>query len=500
MSPIKVLLVDDEVMIKRLLRDKVNWAQFDMEIIGVVSSAREALMFINNYEVDLIVTDMKMPLMDGNRLIEEALGSNKNLRFIVLSAYTEFGMVRKSFKLGVYDYLQKSEINTPTMNNVLMKLRNEIIYSRQERSQTAGDSEITVDFDESSINPDSLYTVLNVVFMDGTFPNASLEFFQQRDNQFFQCHVIRISSTAVMLLIEHQQHSMLQIHYAMQGLLVDTERFFRHASEYLIGVSSTGTGSAVEYLKTEAEKAIADSYYAPPAKTVFYYTQASDKDDIKLNEKYWKDILRNDMSRIDISAATETIHELLSYIACTKPPKDICQELLCEIYCFHISSLNTINIIKLDETVDLRHTDISKIIMSFSRYSYLNDWVKANLDLIKNKYVLEYKSNITEIIKVFITLNIAGDLSLKRIARTFGVSCTYLSHLYKSREGISLNKQINNTRLLKAQDYLLNTNMMIKEICSLIGYNNFEHFSREFKNKFGISPNQYRKVYREDQE
>ena len=268
MSPIKVLLVDDEVMIKRLLRDKVNWAQFDMEIIGVVSSAREALMFINNYEVDLIVTDMKMPLMDGNRLIEEALGSNKNLRFIVLSAYTEFGMVRKSFKLGVYDYLQKSEINTPTMNNVLMKLRNEIIYSRQERSQTAGDSEITVDFDESSINPDSLYTVLNVVFMDGTFPNASLEFFQQRDNQFFQCHVIRISSTAVMLLIEHQQHSMLQIHYAMQGLLVDTERFFRHASEYLIGVSSTGTGSAVEYLKTEAEKAIADSYYAPPAKTV----------------------------------------------------------------------------------------------------------------------------------------------------------------------------------------------------------------------------------------
>ncbi|MDW7656885.1 MAG: response regulator [Bacillota bacterium] len=499
MNPIKVLLVDDEVMVKRLLSDKVNWARFDMEIIGAVSSAREALAFINKFEVDLIITDIKMPLMDGNCLIEEALRIKKDIRFIVLSAYTDFGMVRKSFKLGVYDYLQKSEINTPAMNNVLMKLRNDIIDDRQEQNEPEFDSEVSTEIDEPTISECSLYTVICVAIRNGKLPTAALDVFRNNNNQFLQCHILRVSATDIMLLVRHRLSSMRQINCAIRDLLDEMKSFFDHDSDYLIGVSSTGIGSQVEYLKKESEKALADSYYAPVKMTVFYYIQTGITDDDKLNEQYWKDKLRKDLCCIDISAATATIHKLLLYIAMVKPPKEICQELVCEIYCFYISYLGTINIIKLEDIVDLRHTDISMIIMSFNRFTDLNDWIKANLDFIKNKYILEYKSNITEIIKAYVTQNLAEDLSLKKIARTFDISCTYISHLYKIREGISLNRYISNTRLLKAQDFLLNTNMMVKDICSLIGYNNFEHFSREFKNKFGLSPNQFRKEHRTDQ-
>ena len=491
MKTIKVLLVDDEVMIKKVLADKVNWSRFDMEIVGVESSAREALLFIDKYPVDLIITDMKMPFKDGNRLIEEAITHNKNLRFLVLSAYTDFSMVRKSFKLGVYDYLQKSDINTSVMDDVLIKLRNEIIYDRQEKNAVFSMDMVSAIINEPIIEASGLYQVFFLEFRNEMISSEVLNFLKNINAP--DSYIVQYLPPNVTLLIRHKQNSFRCINEKTQKLLGKMISFFNANFGFLIGVSSINTGANIDYLKKEAERAIIDSFYASINQKVFYYQETDKLNDERLKPLYWKDRLRKDIGHMDLNSATATMFEMLSYIENKKPYKEICKELIFELYYFYINYVNNVKIINLEEIVDLKHKDIFAIIQHFDRFTKLNEWLSINLDNIKNKYILEYKSNITEMIKAYISLNIADDLSLNKISQIFGASNSYISHLFKINEGISLRKYISNFRLLKAQDYIINTKMMVKDICELTGYNSLEHFSREFKRKFDMSPNQYRR-------
>lgn len=102
----RLVIVDDEAAIRRELKS-FPWAELDIEVVGVCENAVSAYEKIISEKVDIVITDIKMPLMDGFKLIERVKEKFKDIYFVVLSGYYEYEYMREAVTLGIDDYILK---------------------------------------------------------------------------------------------------------------------------------------------------------------------------------------------------------------------------------------------------------------------------------------------------------------------------------------------------------------------------------------------------------
>lgn len=103
----KVMLVEDEVGTRNLLRIIVNWEEFHMKIVGEAQNGREALFRMQEEMPDLVVTDIKMPIMDGIALAEEIMEKYPAVKVIIVTAYDDFKYAQKALRAGAVDFILK---------------------------------------------------------------------------------------------------------------------------------------------------------------------------------------------------------------------------------------------------------------------------------------------------------------------------------------------------------------------------------------------------------
>ncbi|HWT27678.1 MAG TPA: response regulator, partial [Mobilitalea sp.] len=105
---IKVMIVDDEPFIRQGLKILINWEQYGYEISGEASNGKEAVDLMKYIDFELIITDIKMPEMDGFELVSYTWEHiSKKIRFIILSGFYEFEYAKKAIKYDVADYVLK---------------------------------------------------------------------------------------------------------------------------------------------------------------------------------------------------------------------------------------------------------------------------------------------------------------------------------------------------------------------------------------------------------
>lgn len=103
----RILLVDDEPIFRMGLRSVISWEELGCQIVGEAKNGEEALIQIEEKKPDIVFLDIKMPKMDGIRVLEKRKRYEKNPKFIVLSCFNEYEYVREAMKLGAFDYLFK---------------------------------------------------------------------------------------------------------------------------------------------------------------------------------------------------------------------------------------------------------------------------------------------------------------------------------------------------------------------------------------------------------
>ena len=121
-EPLKVLIVDDEYLIRNLLRMRIDWEQQGMTIIGEASDAEEALNQVELLRPDIVFTDIYMPKMDGIELSGILMERYPNLKIVVVTGHDEFEYARQSVKLGISDFILKP-IRASELLQVTAKLR-----------------------------------------------------------------------------------------------------------------------------------------------------------------------------------------------------------------------------------------------------------------------------------------------------------------------------------------------------------------------------------------
>ena len=103
----KLLLVDDEKNIRNGIKNNCNWEQFQIAEVDTASNGAEALKKIQDCPPDFLITDIKMPVMDGLTLTEKVMESYPDVLCAVISGYDEFDLVRTAMQHNVRDYLLK---------------------------------------------------------------------------------------------------------------------------------------------------------------------------------------------------------------------------------------------------------------------------------------------------------------------------------------------------------------------------------------------------------
>ena len=121
-----VIIADDENIIRLGMRSMIDWEAHGFKVTGTFANSREVLEYLKSNHPHVLITDIKMPGMDGIELIREVRRLRPELKIVVLSNYDDFQYVSKAFKIGACDYLLKQFIESDKLIEVLNSIREKI--------------------------------------------------------------------------------------------------------------------------------------------------------------------------------------------------------------------------------------------------------------------------------------------------------------------------------------------------------------------------------------
>jgi two-component system, response regulator YesN len=128
----KVFFVEDEIVTREGIRDNVDWTGHGFEFCGEASDGELALPLLQAAKPDVLITDIKMPFMDGLQLCKIIRERMPGVKIVILSGHDEFGYAQQAIKLGVTEYLLKP-ITVQDMHHVLQKIAGQLELAKQEQ-------------------------------------------------------------------------------------------------------------------------------------------------------------------------------------------------------------------------------------------------------------------------------------------------------------------------------------------------------------------------------
>lgn len=126
----KLLIADDEALIRDGIRNHIDWGKYGIEIAGVEENGLAALRVLEKEPIDILVTDIRMPRMDGIELSREARRRYPNIKIIILSGYEEFEFAQQALELSVMKYLLKP-FTRPELEEAVVQAKEEVDSMRR---------------------------------------------------------------------------------------------------------------------------------------------------------------------------------------------------------------------------------------------------------------------------------------------------------------------------------------------------------------------------------
>ena len=131
---IKLLIVDDERLVRELIRLSVNWEEIGFSIVGTAATAEEGIEMVDELKPDVVFTDVRMPGQTGLDLARTIVDKYPLIKVVVISGYDEFAYVNEGLKIGIFDYLLKP-IAEEALRDVGCKVRDAILAQRKHNEE-----------------------------------------------------------------------------------------------------------------------------------------------------------------------------------------------------------------------------------------------------------------------------------------------------------------------------------------------------------------------------
>lgn len=526
----RILLVDDEPIVRLGFKSLMKWEEHGILISHEASNGRQALDILkNDKSIDLVITDINMPIMDGLELIDHIKAMVKGPQIIVLSAYDDYDLVRKAFKKDIHDYILKYKMNGPDILNLLKKtLKNskksytnaeEVHLHRSKknylRNLILGNQEINKEIENLSLNIDlktgsSVITAITIddnhklksQYTDGNLRTLITNIkntIEQVLTEFGNGEVIVLSSGAFIVINTFDSHSEMTNRNQMVYLLNKIRHYLTSYLDVSItaGVSSlTANSTDLHALYKSAMDHVNLKYYFGKGKNIFLNDRLSMVQKPHENTIKKSNEMINAIESLNKEKSFELLDKTLKTIACFKANK------LDDLLGSYNNIIILLNNYLVENSIDVsafigENISSLSILEQFETIEEINLWIKDYTEKVFYAIKDRKTQSINPIIrraKLFINNHYMEKLSLEYMANHLDVNITYFSTLFSQEMDMTYSSYVTKIRMEKAKSLLHESNKKIYEISEIVGYTSAEHFTRVFKKYTGSSPLQYRQT------
>lgn len=512
----KVFLVDDDYYVRKGILELIDWVGCGYEVSGEADNGEDALELIKKEKPDVVVTDIKMPVLDGLDLIRELVDiTNLNTHFIIISGYNDFKYAQRAVRYGVHDFLLKP-IDKEEFESTLMKLSKEInqkkVYEkgRQKRiAVTALNELIKGKVDRKNV--DEYIQRLNLTSV------SNLQYILIEINDYLSDHsdvgeliqkeVEFIAQAEQVIVTEHAQAcfgTMItdkHLHLLNQEINRFIERLQNELSRKLDKEITIYIGSPVEH-PYEIQESYKSAVKALQYKYVFdsnepiYYDEVHTKqiNYIKINQSHY-DRLMEYVNEHNTDGIRLIVEQIVQDFQVKMFARDAIK--------------TTINRFVHEVIRNIKDREGNE--HELSSLQAMLDWDEkpVTLEQIKEiftQFVLEGSEYILSLnqtsnkgsvhkVKEYVDKHYQKNLTLKDIAKKYYMNSAYLGQLFKKAYGVYFRDYFRQVRIKEAKKRLRQTDMRVYEIAEDVGFENPDYFVTQFRKEVGKTPMNYRKEY-----
>lgn len=535
----KIVIADDDKIIRKGLKLIIaNKIPGNSIIVREVSNGDEALELVKAGDCDLLITDMKMPVMDGITLIKEIATLGINIKIIVLSGFDEYKYVRESLKNGAIDYLLKP-INKNDFGKLLFKIKNEWedeiqkkLLSEQLTKKLQKNIEslkecFFVDLikdtalqkeyiDSKLIEYDmekNMKYVIGVLGID--YPRRGAICVEAKEKAFLfdmikkrikEAYTLRNipgpivtaykKEIIILFMIEKEEglgaQSNVRKAIEEMGITAPIE------GEYTvsIGISQEILNIAKAHeAYSQAKDAYEKKFFLGKGCIVSYDMNKKKILPIEIHHLNGKiDKLSSSIITGDLVETKIKMIEIMTEIKENVNNSDEFRQRLREVI-FRLYE-------KSKEFKEIEHTYLiqdNQLFESIELIEVYGDLEKHIMDILENilKKINQTRNSknakVIERAKTYIGENYDKDISLKAVAEYVYLNPSYFSLLFKNETGRNFVDYLVEIRVEAAKKFLQKPDVKVYEVAKLVGYNEITSFNRAFKRIVGVSPSDYKK-------
>ncbi|WP_379131865.1 helix-turn-helix domain-containing protein [Paenibacillus sp. sgz500958] len=519
----KAVLVDDEVYDLEGLRRLIPWNTLGIEVMCSENKPLAALKYIENHEVDLLITDIKMPVISGLELSRRALEFNPALKTVFISGYQDFQYAKTALDLKAYAYILKpvddEEIIT-VLRGAVGELKNERLKKKEEVTSIASfdfiENDILQHLLEGTLNQETLDTLLAKYPLDLVFTSACAVLIEADDvlhrmninPETGQQELEKLTQFIGTRIRDNDLGRFCSLNRSQIGLIytapLDTlekhlEQLVKDVRE---GTSFTVTISFGSPVPAPAQLSVSFSQAKALMNGKMFIgknrviPRAMSKPGITKDVKDLSVVLEamfGAMAGYRLIGICDCIDELFEVAAEFKHPVKVYN------FSIHIASRLEAYLGTLNETYEsLLGWGITSmdVIQQLETVEDIKRWLRNVLFQISEILFMKKQHRnrrLIEHIETFIRDKMAENLTLREVANHFAYSPNHLGVLFKEHTGESFNEYLLRIRMEKAIRLLDQHQYKIYEVADMVGYKNIAYFSRQFREFFNITAGDYRK-------
>lgn len=546
---LKIFLAEDEVIVRETIKRMIPWEELGFELVGEAADGEMALPLLIRQKPDLLITDIKMPFMDGLTLAKLAKKELPELKIVILSGYDDFNYAKQAINIGVEDYLLK-----PITKNALIERISEIrsryehektqkkYYEKFQREMQAYEKNSSRDFFEAlvrgsmdmmevykkaeKLGVDIVAEAYNILIFT---MNSEEDFSGQKEGyseweaeslemleEFFSGHpsamLFRSNIFSYGVLLKGQKESIKEITKECVGKIQGILKRKESKREWFLAV-----GQPVERLSQikksyhTASRAFSQRYLY--VENILYY------DEMEMMEHRSGQADTNDnayLKKVDVNALNPAILQKFLSNGIQEETENFVKDYFYAIGQEPMESLVFRNYVILNvrfsvitflkglgcDTEGMEPENTEEILAESgknieSAIAYAEKMVSQAITIRDQNSGNKNRSILKTAVDFIESHYMEEEISLNTVANVANVSANHFSALFSQNMGQTFIEYLTSLRMNKAKELLRCTGMRSSEIAGEIGYKDAHYFSYLFKKTQGMTPSDYRKV-RED--
>ena len=526
-----LLIVDDEKWVRKGLRNTIDWEAEGIEVIGEAADGEEALKRIEERAPDLIITDIKMPRMDGLALLEAVKVRKLPAKIVIISGYSDFGYAQQALRCGAFDYVLKP-IEETKLLDVIRKCIDEL---KQEQDaydfmqQLAGYRRESLPLAKQRLlesmllnepmparQRQTMWDTLGIGLDPERLSVISVHVYEWGDNatdassrsllryalgniaeeivgaagKTIGCPLDHHEEADVVLLQSPAEHAEAELAGVLSAFMEAAGRYLQ--AKLTIGVSKERDRNLLHVSFQEAVSACAYAFYKG-AGSVYDAESLPRLDAQAQSVEYagpagWDSRLAHAVKLGHESMLRELAEELARHaeLAVARHSPLMMKRGLASL--LREAEKRLASAPGIDPSIELR------IHLPACRLTELEGALLAALGGLQRMYrELGSRKHVIELAIAYIGERFADSrISMNGVAERFYLNPSYFSKLFHEETGETFSKYVARLRMERAKQLLKETTLKVYEIAEKVGYNDFRHFTKMFKECEGLTPGQYR--------